>query len=128
MKLLLDTHALIWWSFGEKPLPRKVEGLVNDPRTEVFVSAAAFWEIAIKVGRNKLEIPLSPEVLLSHVQSQTQAQILEMTAEHGVVAGGLPAQHQDPFDRMMVAQCIVERLHLVTDDAAIRKYPVQVIW
>jgi PIN domain nuclease of toxin-antitoxin system len=126
MKLLLDTHALLWWSFGERPLPARVETLLNDPASQVFVSAAAFWEIAIK--SNKLDLPLSPEALLSQVESRTRAHVLQMTAEHAVVAGGLVGHHQDPFDRMMIAQCMVERMHLVTNDAKMCKYPVQVIW
>jgi PIN domain nuclease of toxin-antitoxin system len=128
MKILLDTHVLLWWAFGEKPLSKKLEKLLEDPTSQVFVSAAAFWEIAIKVQRNKLEIRLSPEALLDQVQSQTRAQILKMTAEHAVVAGGLTGHHYDPFDRMMIAQCMVERLHLATDDTDTRKYPVQVVW
>jgi PIN domain nuclease of toxin-antitoxin system len=128
MKILLDTHALLWWSFEENPLPKKIIKLVADPANEVFVSAAAFWEIAIKVRLKKLDIPLSPEALLSQVQSRTRIQFIAMTPEHAVVAGGLPGHHEDPFDRTMIAQCIVERLHFATNDAHIRKYPVQVIW
>ena len=128
MKILLDTHALLWWAFAEQPIPARVSALIKNPATEVWVSSVSFWEIAIKLRLNKLAIPIQADEFLAQIRSRTRVQLLPMTAEHAVAAADLPPHHRDPFDRILVAQCLVERLHLASADERMRKYSVQVIW
>ena len=121
MRLLLDTHVLLW----SLTAPRKLSGLtreaIEDARNEVFVSAVSGWEIAIKRALAKLEAPYALE---ASVEEQGFAP-LNLTFRHAEQAGALPLHHRDPFDRMLVAQAQVEGLVVVTRDARIRLYGIR---
>jgi PIN domain nuclease of toxin-antitoxin system len=122
MNLLLDTHALIWFLAGRDELRQEAREAI-ETADHVYVSAASIWEMAAKVARGRLDAPTDfPHRLLDLGMVQ-----LAMEWEHARVAGGLPLLHRDPFDRMLVAQAIVERLTIVTRDEAIGRYPVPVI-
>ena len=121
MNLLLDTHALIWWDNGELPpsVVRRIE------RAEVvYVSAVVAWEIAIKSALRKV-VAKSP---VATVLSDYGFVELPVLIRHADAVRALPAHHRDPFDRLLVAQAIVEDLVIVSSDAMIRKYGAPVVW
>lgn len=119
MSLLLDTHVVLWWLDDSPELRTSVrEAIRTEP--DVLVSAAVVWEISIKAARGKLKvIPDFAEYLRA-----TRFAELPITWHHGKLAGGLPRHHDDPFDRLLVAQAQSEGLTLVTRDGALRRYEV----
>jgi PIN domain nuclease of toxin-antitoxin system len=122
MNLLLDTHAVIWFLEGSDMLRSEARGAI-EAAERVYVSSATIWEMALKVARGRLVAPSDfPDRLLDQGMLQ-----LALEWEHARVAGGLPLHHRDPFDRMLIAQAIVERLTIVTRDEAIPRYPVPVL-
>ena len=123
-RLLLDTHALIWWQAQDLPvLSTQAYDAIADPGNAVFVSAASIWEIAIKRALNKLEAPGN---LVEAIEANGFRE-LQMTAFHAEQAGNLPLYHTDPFDRMLVAQAQAEGLILVTRDANIPRYGIRTL-
>lgn len=123
MRLLLDTHALIWALGDPDRLVPSTRELLEDPAHEVFVSAASLWEIAIKVGNGKLEVPENLERAIFAVGFQA----LEIRFPHVRAVRHLPPHHRDPFDRLLVAQALHEELKLVSRDARIPLYGVEVV-
>ena len=123
MSLLLDTHILLWWLADDPLLPDAAGAAISSPDNEVTVSAAAVWEIAIKQAVGTLE---APDDLLE-VLTTNDFGTLNITASHAVAAGGLPAHHSDPFDRMMIAQARAEDLILVSVDERFFQYDVQLL-
>lgn len=120
MRLLLDTQVLLWWLDGDRRLGADAVARIEQDETDVYVSAATAWEIAVKRAAGKLVAPFD-------VAAELEAEgflPLGITVEHGVAAGGLPLHHTDPFDRMLVAQAQTEGMWLVTADAAIQRYDV----
>jgi len=122
LNLLLDTHAVIWFLDGRDELQREAREAI-EVADRVYVSAASIWELATKVARGRLDAPSDFPARLVDLGMLP----LALEWEHARVAGGLPLHHRDPFDRMLVAQAIVERLTIVTRDEAIRRYPVPII-
>lgn len=126
-RLLLDTHALIWWVTDDGSLTRKAYSLIADPTNDVFVSAATAWEISTKARLRKLTAgPLAQE-LVAEVHRQGFSP-LAITLEHASRAGSLPGPHRDPFDRMLIAQAQAENLALVSNETDFDGYGVQRIW
>lgn len=123
MSLLLDTHILLWWLSDDPLLPAAARVAISSPDNEITVSAAAVWEIAIKQAVGTLE---APDDLLE-VLTTNDCGTLNITASHAVAAGGLPAHHSDPFDRMMIAQARAEDLILVSVDERFFQYDVQLL-
>jgi PIN domain nuclease of toxin-antitoxin system len=123
MRLLLDTHVLLWWLADDPALSKQARQLIaNEP--EVFASAASAWEIAIKRALGKLEAPADlPAALAAGGIGR-----LPIEFEHAAIAGALPRHHDDPFDRMLVAQARVERLTLVSRDRRLEPYGGAIIW
>ena len=127
-RLLLDTHALLWWWSDEVSLPLNVRETILDMEATVFVSAASAWEVATKVRLGHLP---AHEASVSRFDDLIRAdafQHLAVTHHHGLRAGSYPSEHRDPFDRMLAAQAELESLTLVTRDAAFQDFPVQVLW
>jgi len=122
MRLLLDTHVVLWWLDDSSELSDEVKGLI-DTEPAVHVSAVTPWEIAIKQSLGKLE---GPEDLAERVRD-SQFTGLPITAGHGVRASRLPGHHRDPFDRILVAQAQIEGMTLVTRDKWIPQYDVRVM-
>ena len=123
MRLLLDTHTLLWWLDDHATLSSEARQAIGMPLNEVYVSAVTAWEIVIKKRLGKLKMPSG---LDRELASQRFA-ALPITFEHALAVDKLPDHHEDPFDRMLVAQAIVEGMTLVTRDRNIRKYRVAVI-
>lgn len=122
MRLLLDTHVVLWWLDDSAELSGEIKDLL-DSEPAVYVSAVSPWEIAIKQSLGKLE---GPEDLAERVRD-SQFTGLPITAGHGVRAGRLPTHHRDPFDRILVAQAQIEGMTLVTRDKWIPQYEVRVM-
>jgi PIN domain nuclease of toxin-antitoxin system len=121
--LLLDTHILLWWLADDPSLPAEAAAAIADPQTEVIVSAASAWEIAIKKATGRLT---APEDLVSELSANAFG-ALAITTGHALLAGALPPHHADPFDRMLIAQAQMERLILVTVDSRFADYEVALL-
>lgn len=128
VKLLLDTHAYLWWGLEPELLPGKVRQILEDPENEIFVSVASLWEIVIKVQLGKLTLPISLAEYSAALRDQSSIRILGIDEEHVYAHKDLAQAHRDPFDRMLVAQATVERCVLVTRDPRIREYEVSTLW
>ncbi len=120
MRLLLDTHALLWWLTGDRRLAREAQAAIADESGFVAMSAASAWEIAIKRAVGKLDAPEDLPGALAFYGFQP----LAITVEHALAAGGLPRHHADPFDRMLAAQAKAEGLTIVTRDPRFAAYGV----
>jgi PIN domain nuclease of toxin-antitoxin system len=123
MNLLLDTHVLLWWLDDDPALPRAALDAIRSTNNRVLISAASAWEIAIKRARGKLQGAED----LSEVFEARAVDALDITIRHAVAAGALPPHHQDPFDRMLIAQAQVEECTLVSVDSAFEPYDVDVL-
>ncbi|MBA3852900.1 MAG: PIN domain nuclease [Gemmatimonas sp.] len=128
MRVLLDTHALLWWLAGDDKLSTRARRTIADSRHEVFVSAASAWEVATKhrigklPGAGPLAVDFAREVRRQGFMS------LPISLEQAQVAGALPGDHRDPFDRMLIAQAREERLALVSAESLFDDYGVTRIW
>jgi PIN domain nuclease of toxin-antitoxin system len=123
-RLLVDTHALLWWLTDDPALSKTAREALADPATDVRVSTASVWEIAIKRALGKLT---APDDLPGHIEAAGFAW-LPISAEHAWRVRGLPAHHSDPFDRLLVAQSLVERMPVVSADARFEAYRVETHW
>ena len=128
MKLLLDTHALLWWLFDDPQLSRKARAAIRNLENEVFVSSASAWEISIKYRLGRLPEAAEAAHDLPALLSRARFLSLPISIEHALAAGKLDGHHQDPFDRMLIAQAKLEQMPVVTKDAEFKKYRVRVIW
>ncbi len=126
-RILLDTHALIWWLEGGAKLSPAAHLAIADPEGTVLVSAASAWEIAIKQQAGKFRVPDLVKNFQERIQQEGFVE-LPISIEHAVRAGALPGSHKDPFDRVLIAQSQVEGAAMVTRDGLFRKYAVQCIW
>lgn len=128
MRLLLDTHAYLWWLAGDCSLPRRVRGLIDDVESHVLVSAASAWEIATKHRLGRLP---GAAAIVSDIEASVRHQGFEplpVTMRHGQRAGSLPGHHRDPFDRMVIAQAILEDCVVVSNESVFDSYGVGRLW
>ena len=123
MRLLLDTHVLIWAVSDPDRLDAAVREAVTAPGNVVLVSSASVWEIAIKRALGRIDFPVDE---LPGLFDRMGVEALPISIDHAIVAGSLPRHHNDPFDRMLIAQAQVDNVVLVTDDADIRRYDVPI--
>lgn len=121
--LLLDTHVLLWWLGDDDRLPERMRAAVADGDNEVFVSAASAWEMSIKAALGKLTVP---EDLGEELQRQGFTE-LPVTVDDGLAAGALPRHHEDPFDRMLIAQATRRGLRLLSVDRRFDDYDVRLL-
>lgn len=122
MKLLLDTHLLLWAAGAPERLPQAARALLTAPENELFFSAASLWEVAIKRGLGRSDFQVDPRVLRRSLLDNGY-QELPVTSEHAVSFDQLPPVHKDPFDRLLVAQAWVEGITLLTSDTQVARYP-----
>jgi PIN domain nuclease of toxin-antitoxin system len=120
MKLLLDTHVLLWWLDDPERISDSAKSTIRNPENSVCVSAATVWEIVIKKALGKLDAPDN----LAEVLRVCQFESLPITVEHALAVQDLPLHHSDPFDRILIVQAQVEGLTIVTRDSNILRYPV----
>jgi PIN domain nuclease of toxin-antitoxin system len=123
VRLLLDSHALLWWLEDSPTLAREAYEAISEPTNQVLVSAVTIWELEIKRSAGKLK---APRQLLRRVEEENFTP-LPITLHHGAAAGQLPRHHRDPFDRMLVAQAAVDDLTLVTRDPGFEAYRVKTL-
>lgn len=126
MRLLLDTHAVLWWALDDRRLGADARRSIADA-AEVYVSAASIWEMAIKIGLGKLELVRFEMAELPELAERLGFLDLSITAEHAASVAALPGHHSDPFDRLLVAQAKQEGLVLVTADRQFSAYGVPLI-
>jgi PIN domain nuclease of toxin-antitoxin system len=121
VRVLVDTHLLLWAVASSRRLPKEARSLILDAANEVFYSAASVWEIAIKSELRRRDFKANPAVLVRALAQSGFAE-LPVTAAHAARVAGLPAIHRDPFDRLLVAQSLAEPMTLLTNDAVLRGY------
>ena len=121
MNLLLDTHVALWAITDSPRLPLKARELIDSPKTNVWISTASIWEIAIKYSLGRGDMPISGQDALRYFSESGYRQ-LPIEAEHAVAIEDLPAHHSDPFDRILVAQALIEPMRLMTHDAVVALY------
>jgi PIN domain nuclease of toxin-antitoxin system len=124
MRLLLDTHAFLWWLSDDPKLAASARDAIRDPRAIVHVSAASIWEIAIKAKLGRLRVRDGD--LAAEIEANGFAE-LAISARHAQSAGALSRHHDDPFDRMLIAQAQLEDLVVVTHDSRFSRYGVQLL-
>lgn len=125
MKLLLDTHAFLFWTADDPRLPGAARDAIHDPDSLIFLSAASVWEIAIKRAKGRLRTSFGN---VMEEAARHRFVELPMNAAHAERAAALPPHHDDPFDRMLVAQTSIEGLILVSGDAVMPSYGVRLLW
>jgi PIN domain nuclease of toxin-antitoxin system len=128
MRLLVDTHAFLWWIADDERLSARASAVIAEGGNEVFVSAASAWEIVVKSSLGRLELPTP---IGRFVSSQLEANgflALPISLRHALGLADLPPLHRDPFDRILVAQAVAEDLTLVSGDRALHGYPVPIEW
>jgi len=123
VRLLLDTQAAVWWAEDDPRLSDRARDAIDDPDNERFLSAASVWELAVKRKVGKFS-----GVDLENVLAAADVLEVPITAAHGSFAGNLPLHHGDPFDRVIVAQAMLERLVLVTSDRQLAEYGSATLW
>lgn len=123
MRILLDSHTLLWWMGDPTKIKARARTLIADSANEVFASAASIWELGLKVSKGKLRLPLAFHETLGDHGIRT----LPFTASHAMASISLPAIHGDPFDRALVAQCRLENLTLATRDDMLGDYGIPVL-
>jgi len=128
MKLLLDTHLLIWTAAAPDKLSNKARKLIEDRDNEIAFSAVSIWEIAIKYALQRPDFNVDPHLVRRGCLDNAMAE-LAMTSAHAIITATLPPIHKDPFDRLLVAQAMAEGVTLLTADAAIAKYrgPIRLV-
>jgi PIN domain nuclease of toxin-antitoxin system len=128
LRFLVDTHCWLWFLMSPERLSPEALDALADTSNEVFVSAAVAWELVIKHGLGKLELPAPPAEYVRDRITAVGHSPLPISVEHALGLARLPAHHKDPFDRMLVAQAIVDDLVLVTADEKLRAYGAPILW
>jgi PIN domain nuclease of toxin-antitoxin system len=128
MDFLLDSHTIIWFFQDDPLLSGRARSLIEDPVNRKWVSIASCWEIAIKVGLGKLKLGEPTRPYLERAIVRSNFDWLPITLEHATEVESLPPHHKDPFDRLLIAQAIVEGIPIISVDAAFDAYPVQRVW
>ena len=128
MRLLLDTHALVWWWKDDPRLPAKARAVIADPVNTVYVSAVSAWEIATRQRLGKW--PEADHVVAEYTSlvRRSRFNTLAIGMEHALRSGSLPGPHRDPFDRMLIAQAEIEAVPVVTADSIFQAYGAETIW
>lgn len=126
MRLLIDTHSLIWFLEGDVSLSKPNRQIISDSNNEVFLSIASLWELAIKISIGKLILSKPLADVIKQICSEN-IEILPISPEHILQVSTLPFHHRDPFDRIIVAQSQIENLALITNDAAFANYGIQIL-
>ena len=128
MKFLLDTHTFIWFVLNQPELSSVARDLIINPNHDILLSPATHWEIAIKISIDKYQLPDPYEVWMNQQLLTNTFEILPITIAHTATVINLPFHHKDPFDRLLIAQAIVENIPIISTDGIFDLYPVDRIW
>ncbi len=129
MRVLLDTHTFLWFIEDHPRLSRVARQLIEDNTTVPFLSVASLWEMAIKISLGKMTVGnQSFETFIPEQMSRNDIAPLDITVWHVARVAVLPLAHRDPFDRMLIAQAIIEELPIISADSILDAYPVTRIW
>jgi len=127
MKLLLDTHVFIWWADNPEKLSHAAFSALQDEANDLFLSVASVWEMQIKIQLGKLKLSLPLKDLIKNQQETNDLSVSPVTLTHVLALDALPFHHQDPFDRLLIAQSIEEGLTLVSEDSQFSAYSVKLL-
>jgi PIN domain nuclease of toxin-antitoxin system len=128
VKLLLDTHALLWFLLDDPRLSANGRSLIEDPGNDLLISPASLWEIAIKISLGKYTLKEDFGSFVQEQMKENELTLLPIKVEHAAQVAALPFHHRDPFDRLLIAQAMVEKSPLVSSDKAFDAYPVVRMW
>lgn len=128
MRLLLDTHTLLWWRMDDERLPRTLDSVITDRQNEILVSIVSFWEMAIKRSLGKLKFEGSLDRFAATLIRENGFTQLPLEVPHLSRLEHLPHHHRDPFDRLLIAQTLETGARAVTDDPAWNRYGVKILW
>lgn len=128
MKVLLDTHAFLWWIMDNPRLSARASNIIAAPETIVYVSAATAWEISVKSQIGKLSLTQPVKQYIPTQMTTNGFLDLPITVDHALHIHSLPLHHRDPFDRMLVAQSQLEEMPILSADPLLSRYTVDVIW
>lgn len=128
MKLLLDTHAFLWFVTDDPQLSAPAKAAIADPNNEILISPASYWEIAIKVSIGKYPLTVPYEQFITQGIKGNNFVILPIEVKHTAVIPTLPHHHGDPFDRLIISQAMEEQVKVVSADTQFDAYPVQRLW
>jgi PIN domain nuclease of toxin-antitoxin system len=128
MRLLLDTHTFLWFVLNDSQLSRSARALIEDPTNDILISPASYWEIAIKVRSRKLDLFAPYDVFIHRGIVGNAFEILLIEPKHTNLLTSLPLHHKDPFDRLLVAQSLVEGAPMVSIDSALDSYGITRMW
>lgn len=126
--LLLDTHTFLWFCQDDPALSPAAKALIEDPTNRKCLSVASCWEVAIKAGLKKITIGEPSGTYFPAALARTGIELLPITLDHATAVEGLPPHHKDPFDRLLIAQAIVERIPIIGRDASFDSYPIRRLW
>jgi PIN domain nuclease of toxin-antitoxin system len=126
--LLLDTHAMLWFLWADPRLTARAKSLIEDAENRKLVSVASCWEIAVKVSLKKLDLGESSRLFLPREIARNHFELLPIGIDHATAVEGLAMHHRDPFDRLLIAQALVEGLSLVSADGVFDQYGVSRLW
>ena len=128
MRLLLDTHTLLWFALTDTGLSGTASSLIMDPDNEKLVSPASYWEIAIKISIKKYALSQPYEVFMDKAIDKNGFGYLHIEPKHTAALITLPFHHRDPFDRLLIAQAITEGIPIVSGDPVLDSYPIERLW
>ena len=128
MRLLLDTHTLLWFALTDPQLSGTATSLIMDPDNEKLVSPASYWEIAIKISIKKYALSKPYEIFMDEAIDKNGFGYLHIEPKHTAALTTLPFHHKDPFDRLLIAQAIIEGIPIISGDTVLDSYPVKRLW
>jgi PIN domain nuclease of toxin-antitoxin system len=128
VRVLLDTHAFLWFITDDAKLSATGKVTIADPANDILISPASYWEVAIKVSLGKYPLSVPFETLITHGIADNEFEILPIEPKHAAAVSNLPFHHRDPFDRLLIAQALVEQVPLVSADTAFDAYPINRLW
>lgn len=128
MRLLLDTHAFVWWINDDSRLSDEARNLFSDGGNELLFSVASGWEMAIKISSGKLTVTGDLVSYLSRYLAENAIEVLPISLSHAAGVAELPNYHRDPFDRLLISQALQENIALLSADPQVARYPAQIIW
>jgi PIN domain nuclease of toxin-antitoxin system len=128
MRVLIDTHIFIWYIQNSERLPSSIATYINDGRNDILLSIASVWEMAIKQSTGKLNLGLPYASFIAEQMRLNSIELLSLRLDHLEVVTTMPFHHRDPFDRILIAQAMLEDIGIVSADSIFSSYPVQRIW